>query len=72
MAWSSQVAVDRQGIRWTGKGMRRPEVALRWVDLLSGEAALAVAMNASLSKTRQAATKPEAFTVKRTRKMSAR
>ena len=52
------VAVDPEGIRVTGKGKRRPEVELRWRDLLSGEAALAVALNASLSK-RQAATKPE-------------
>jgi hypothetical protein len=52
------VAVDPEGIRVTGKGKRRPEVALRWRELLSGEAALAVALNASLSKTRPAATKP--------------
>jgi hypothetical protein len=53
------VAIDPEGIRVTGKGKRRPEVELRWRELLSGEAALAVALNASLSKTRQAATKPE-------------
>jgi hypothetical protein len=52
------VAVDPEGIRLTGKGKRRPEVELRWRDLLSGEAAMAVALNASLSK-RQTATKPE-------------
>jgi hypothetical protein len=52
------VAVDPDGIRLTGKGKRRPEVELRWRDLLSGEAAMAVALNASLTK-RQAATKPE-------------
>ena len=52
------VAVDPDGIRLTGKGKRRPEVELRWRELLSGEAAMAVALNASLSK-RQAATKPE-------------
>jgi hypothetical protein len=51
------VAVDPEGFRLTGKGKRRPEVELRWRDLLSGEAAMAVALNASLSK-RQAATKP--------------
>jgi hypothetical protein len=44
------VAVDPEGIRLTGKGKRRPEVELRWRDLLSGEAALAVALNASLAK----------------------
>jgi len=53
------VAVDPQGIRLTGKGKRRPEVELRWRDLLSGEAAMAVALNASLSKSRPAATQPE-------------
>jgi hypothetical protein len=53
------VAIDPEGIRVTGKGKRRPEVQLCWRDLLSGEAALAVALNASLSKTRQAITKPE-------------
>ena len=52
------VAVDPQGIRLTGKGKRRPEVELRWSDLLSGEAAMAVALNASLSKKRQAPAKP--------------
>ena len=51
------VAVDPHGIRLTGKGKRRPEVELRWHDLLSGEAAMAVALNASLSKQREPATK---------------
>ena len=55
------VAVDPEGIRLTGKGKRRPEVELRWRDLLSGEAALAVALNASLSE-RQTATKPDTET----------
>jgi len=52
------VAVDPEGIRLTGKGKKRPEVELRWRDLLSGEAAMAVALNASLTK-RQTAIKPE-------------
>ena len=52
------VAVDPEGFRLTGKGKRRPEVELRWHDLLSGEAAMAIALNASVSKKRQAATKP--------------
>ena len=52
------VAVDPEGIRLTGKGKRRPEVELFWRDLLSGEAAMAVALNASLGK-RQTAIKPE-------------
>jgi len=52
------VAVDPEGLRLTGKGKRRPEVELRWRDLLSGDAAMAAALNASLSKKVQAATKP--------------
>ena len=51
------VAVDPEGFRLTGKGKRRPEVELRWRDLLSGDAAMAIALNASLSKKRQAAAK---------------
>jgi len=50
--------LKRQVIRLTGKGKRRAEVELRWRDLLSGEAAMAVALNASLTR-RQTATKPE-------------
>ena len=49
------VAVDPDGFRLTGKGKRRPQVELRWRDLLSGDAALAVALNASLSKQRRPA-----------------
>jgi hypothetical protein len=52
------VAVHPDGFRLTGKGKRRPQVELRWRDLVSGEAALAVALNASLSKKRQASAKP--------------
>jgi hypothetical protein len=44
------VAVDPDGLRLTGKGKRKPEVELRWRDLLSGEAAMAVALNASLAR----------------------
>ena len=43
------LVIDPEGFRLTGKGRRRPEVALRWQDLLSGDTALAVALNASLS-----------------------
>src|SRR5688572_19216791 len=50
------VAIHPEGFRLTGKGRRKPEVELRWRDLLSGDAALAVALNASLSKTRQSVT----------------
>ncbi len=46
------VAIDPDGVRLVGKGKRKPEVELRWRDLLSGEAALAVALNASLSSKR--------------------
>jgi hypothetical protein len=42
------VALDADGLRITGKGKRKPEVALRWKDLLSGDAAMATALNASL------------------------
>ena len=55
------VALDPEGLRLTGKGKRRAEVELRWRDLLSGEAAMAVALNASLMN-RQAVTKREAET----------
>lgn len=44
------VALSTEGIRLTGKGKRKPEVELRWRDLLNGEAAMAAALNASLAK----------------------
>lgn len=44
------LALDPEGMRLTRKGKRRPEVELRWGDLLSGDAALAVALSASLAK----------------------
>ena len=43
------VALGPEGIRLTQKGKRRPEVELRWRELVSGEAAMAVALNASLA-----------------------
>jgi hypothetical protein len=49
------VVLDPQGIRVVGKGKRRPEIELRWSDLLSGEAAMAVALNASLTDHKQQA-----------------
>ncbi len=52
------VAVAPDGFRLTGKGKRTPQVELRWRDLLSGDAAMAVALNASLLKKCQPATKP--------------
>ena len=71
------VAVDPDGIRLTGKGKRKPEVELRWRDLLSGEAAMAIALNASLAEKRQGATRPESEpsvggTSKRTSKKAVR
>ena len=42
------VVLDPEGIRLTGKGKRKPEVELRWSELLSGDAAMAAALNASL------------------------
>ncbi|MEO7114876.1 MAG: hypothetical protein ABIZ18_03355 [Caldimonas sp.] len=51
------VALDPEGIRLTQKGKRRAEVELRWRELASGEAAMAVALNASLAG-RPAAVKP--------------
>lgn len=51
------VALDPEGLRLTQKGKRRPEVELHWRELVSGEAAMAVALNASLA-TRPAAVKP--------------
>jgi hypothetical protein len=53
------VTLDPEGIRLVGNGKRTPEVDLRWRDLLNGEAAMAVALNASLSTTkRQASARP--------------
>ena len=52
------VVIDPDGLRLTAKGKRTAQVELRWRDLLSGDAALAVALNASLSP--QIATKAAA------------
>jgi hypothetical protein len=43
------VALSPDGIAVTLKGKRKGQ-ALRWEDLVSGDAALAVALNASLSQ----------------------
>ena len=45
------VVLSPDGLRLIRKGKRNPEVTLRWSDLLSGEAAMAVALNASLQDT---------------------
>jgi hypothetical protein len=43
------VTLSREGITVTLKGKRKGQ-ALRWEDLVSGDAALAVALNASLAQ----------------------
>jgi hypothetical protein len=42
------VTLTPQGLKLTEKG-RRKGIELKWADLVSGEAALAVALNASLA-----------------------
>ena len=42
------VIIGPIGLRLVGKGKRRPQVELTWKDLVSGEAALAVALSASV------------------------
>jgi hypothetical protein len=57
------VVLDPDGLKLVGKGKRTADVALRWADLLSGDAALAVALNASvgtLRKPREATPPPSA------------
>ena len=49
------LTLDADGFRLTAKGKRTPQVELLWRDLLSGEAAMAVALNASLLDKRQTA-----------------
>ena len=45
------VTIDPQGLKVTQKGKRKGQ-ALAWKDLVNGEAALAVALNASLAQSR--------------------
>jgi hypothetical protein len=45
------VTIDPNGLKITAKGRRKGQ-ELAWKDLLSGEAALAVALNASLAQAR--------------------
>lgn len=42
------VIIDPEGLRLVGKGKRKPQAQLAWKDLVSGEAALAVALRASV------------------------
>lgn len=44
------VIIGPEGLRILGKGKRKPAVELAWKDLLSGEAALAVALRASIPR----------------------
>lgn len=45
------VTIDPQGLKVTQKGKRKGQ-ELAWKDLVTGEAALAVALNASLAQAR--------------------
>ena len=58
------VSVNPEGFRLTGKGKRKPEVQLLWRDLLNGDVAMAVALNASLSG-RPPAAEPDATQLSR-------
>lgn len=51
------VALDPDGFRLTGKDKRTPQVKLLWRDLLNGDAAMAVALNASVAGSRGPAAK---------------
>jgi hypothetical protein len=42
------VIIDPHGLRIVGKGRRNPQVELAWKDLVSGQAALATALQASV------------------------
>lgn len=46
------VALSPEGLKLTAKGKRKGQ-ELAWKDLISGEAALAVALNASLERSRE-------------------
>ena len=45
------LTIDPEGLKLTEKGRRKGH-ELRWKELVSGEAALAVALNASLERSR--------------------
>ena len=44
------VIIDPVGLQLVAKGKRKAQVKLTWKDLVSGEAALAVALRASVSR----------------------
>ncbi len=46
------VALSPEGLKLTAKGKRKGQ-ELAWKELISGEAALAVALNASLERARE-------------------
>ena len=46
------VTLTAAGMKVTAKGHRKGQ-ELAWIDLISGQAALAVALNASLAQTRK-------------------
>lgn len=43
------VIIDPNGLRIVGKGRRKPQVEITWKDMVSGEAALATALSASVA-----------------------
>jgi hypothetical protein len=44
------VLIDPEGLRVVPKGKRTPIVTLKWKDLVTGDTALAVALQASVAK----------------------
>lgn len=44
------VVIDPERLRLVQKGRRKPAVELSWSDLVSGEAALATALRASVAR----------------------
>jgi hypothetical protein len=43
------VIIDPNGLRIVGKGRRKSQLEVSWLDLVSGEAALAMALRASVT-----------------------
>lgn len=54
---SYMLTISPEGLKLVPKGKRKGQ-ELAWKDLISGEAALAVALNASLERTQLLAAKP--------------
>lgn len=55
------VILGPDGLRMVPKGRRKAVVELLWRDLVSGDAALAVALNASLAGTKPPATRDQSL-----------